>query len=361
MRPISLNNTFNTLSNAINDSLNGSLVNNIGGVLSADRILSGALTGTLNGTLSGSLNKTLNESSPTPVAAPLSSLQHSFVHYQQPMNSLLAGQQNQFTNENAARLSQIYNGQSMFNSSLLSMLPNVFPDLYAKRPAADLFGAYNQQSQQNAPIRPKADLPITFEHLLNSDEIKRNLQAELNGGDGMRGRLVRENFRDNFKSLAELQGRQSILADEPANCMENRLNERTNDDYFTSNKKAGEPVSGDRLSNGCLDQSSDLASDLASDSRRPNARSNDRPTEPNRLTCNSMGESDRVDVLNDGQPNKSDEEITIKEEGALKNRYLNGILAQLNGADNSRSRKRPLDENDDFAARPDTAEPAKKI
>ena len=355
MKPISLNNTCNafnsTLSNAINDTLNGTLASSIGGVLS-DSMLSGALAGTLNGTLnstlndalngalSGPLTSTLNEISPA--SNQLSSIQHSFAqHYQQQMSSLLTGQ-GQF--ENAAHLSQIYNGQSMFGNSLLSMFPNVFPDLYAKR-AAGLFGHHNE------PIRSKADLPVGFKHRLNNGEIKRNLQenqqAELN--DQTRDRLVRDslrdNFRDNFKSLAELQSKLNT-ADERTN----RLEERPNDSAFTANKRTAEQSGGDRLSNGCSDQPNDLASN-SSDPARSNGL--DRPTDLTGSTCkssnrlNASSDSDESGRLNDEQPNKSDEEIVIDDEGALKNRYLNGTLTQLNGAD-SKSRKRPLDENDDM-------------
>lgn len=372
MRPISLSNNFNsTLSNAINDTLNGTLngnltnlSNGIGGVL-GDSMLNNALNGTLNGTLNSTLNgalngslsgNPLNDSSPVNLSSsatnPLSRLQQSFVqHYQQQMNSLLG--QSHF--ENAALTQQLYNGQSMFNSSLLSMLPKVLPNVYAKRPT-NLFGHHN------APIKPIAELPIAFEHLLpNGDEIRRNLQNELNGVDPTRVRTLdrdnfsfRDAFKDNYRNLVELQNRGNDTADE----------QRSNEQQFTANKGAGEHL-GDKLSDGYseVNQPNDFSSELAGNldsGRLPDSRSNGRPTESTRRKSSSSSrsgvlsgsgvlnesnhsETSSSSLPNDAESNKSDEEIVGEE---VKNRYLD-ILAQMNVADNGKSRKRSLDEQDD--------------
>lgn len=119
----------------------------------------------LNSTLNSSLNNTLSTSQ-----------QHLVQQYQQQMDNLLNGQQQQQTAVGNPYLTQLYNSHSMFNNSLLSMLPNMYPK----------DGLFNPSLQT---VEPKIDLPISFEHLFsNSNEIRMDLENVLKNRSNMEDR-----------------------------------------------------------------------------------------------------------------------------------------------------------------------------
>ena len=244
MKPISLENAFNTFNNTLNETLNSTIAN----------------------TFNSQQQQTQQ--------------QNLVQQYEQQMNNLLNGHQNTFQAGNTY-LTQFYNTQTIFNNSLLSMLPNMYTT------KDNLF------NHHNLPIKQSTNL--SFEHLF-SNEIKKDF-VQNNDLDN----LQNDSFRIQSKSV------------------DNNVENDTNNDLQNNIEDCKEHLKV------CKNEQKETGEQLKKDKLDDSNRSNgyNKLNEFSRLN-ESINEEANVDTL--------------------KNQYLTNILAQLNGKVDNKSRKRSLDQ-----------------